>query len=205
MHFTNLLPLLTLLATPPTTTALSAARVWANFSPQCPADDHTSYPDDPNLKLHEEFTTAVDVVANKCQEVPVPLRYTLEVDHISIDAELFWQDSLDQCNITVHELPGCSEPPLIRKALGQGKTISECEERNFTTFTQVWVKLECEKIRPVYHEMASWLHGKVGSYTAGNYTGAVGANNTGNNNGTGNGEGDIPYIGNTVYWPTRWL
>ncbi|GAB1201784.1 hypothetical protein APSETT445_000376 [Aspergillus pseudonomiae] len=117
--------------------ALSAARVWANFSPQCPADDHTSYPDDPNLKLHEEFTTAVDVVAEKCQEVPVPLRYTMEVDHVSIDAELFWQESLDQCTIAVHELPGCTEPPLIQKEIGRGKALSECEERNFATFTQL--------------------------------------------------------------------
>ncbi|GAB1193606.1 hypothetical protein APSETT444_002827 [Aspergillus pseudonomiae] len=106
---------------------------WTN----CPADDHTSYPDDPNLKLHEEFTTAVDVVAEKCQEVPVPLRYTMEVDHVSIDAELFWQESLDQCTIAVHELPGCTEPPLIQKEIGRGKALSECEERNFATFTQL--------------------------------------------------------------------
>ncbi|KAE8353630.1 hypothetical protein BDV28DRAFT_147873 [Aspergillus coremiiformis] len=166
MHWTNLLPL-TLLANSSVTSALSAARVWANFSPQCPADDHSSYPDDPDLKLHEEFTTAVDVVAGKCQGVPVPLRYTLEVDHISIDAELFWQETLDQCSISVYELPGCGEPPLIKKEVGNGKVISECEERKFAAFTQVWVQLECEKMMPVVHGIASGFHGRPSNDTGG--------------------------------------
>ncbi|KAB8068448.1 hypothetical protein BDV29DRAFT_162374 [Aspergillus leporis] len=167
MHWKNLITVITLLATSQTTSALSAARIKANFSPRCPADDHSSYPEDPNLALHEEFTTAIDIVANKCEEIPVPLRYNPETSHISIDAELFWQDTLDQCNITVWELPGCSAGPIFSKEISNKKAAIECQPRQMPAFSQVWLKLECERMKPVHHGIASWYHGRLSDYTEG--------------------------------------
>ncbi|KAE8375169.1 hypothetical protein BDV26DRAFT_295269 [Aspergillus bertholletiae] len=179
MHWVNILSLLAL-AHAPVTSALSAARIWASFSPHCLANDHTSYPDDPNLGLHEEFITAVDVVAGKCQEVPVPLRFAREVDHVSIDADIFWQDNLDQCDIAVYELPGCAATPLIQTDIRYGKALSECEERSFAVYTQIWVRLECEKMKPIPHGITSWHHGEHG-------------NNTGTADDTGEQNGTSPY------------
>ena len=121
----------------------------------------------------------------------------MEVDHVSIDAELFWQESLDQCTIAVHELPGCTEPPLIQKEIGRGKALSECEERNFATFTQVWVKLECEKMKPVPHGIASWYHGRLS-----NYTGS--ANTIGNHNNTGDHNSNSPNSGTGMSHSSMW-
>ncbi|KAF7597538.1 hypothetical protein BBP40_000016 [Aspergillus hancockii] len=185
MHWTSLLTVLTL-NNIPTTTALSAARVRANFSPTCPADNHSSYPEDPNLPLSEEYTTAVNIVANKCEEIAVPLRYNLKTDHISIEADLFRQDTLDQCNITVWELPGCSAGPVISKELRHEKAFSECQKRHFAAFTQVWLKLECERARPVHHGLASWYHGRLSNGTEGGVNGTTGLNSTDSQGSDGN-------------------
>lgn len=38
------------------------------------------------------------------------------------------------------------DPPLIRKEIHNRVGISECEERRFAPFNEVWVKLECEEV-----------------------------------------------------------
>ncbi|GES59284.1 hypothetical protein ATEIFO6365_0003056500 [Aspergillus terreus] len=138
MQWINLIPLAILL-NPSTVSALSAARIWTNFYPSCPADHNDG---GSTMHLNEQFTTAVDIKANVCQEIPVPLSFAAEVDHVSIDADLFWRDPLDQCRIKVHELPGCGQAPLLDEELKHGQTVSSCRARQFA-FTQIWLELTC--------------------------------------------------------------
>ncbi|KAF9886293.1 hypothetical protein FE257_011552 [Aspergillus nanangensis] len=126
-----------------TTSATSTARVWTNFYPSCPAD-HIDEPT--SLHLDEQFTTAVDIDANVCQGIPVPLQFApMEVAHLAIDAELLTKDPLDICRIQVHELPGCAAyTPLVDEPLVGGEAVSSCKPRGFS-YSQVWLELVCQK------------------------------------------------------------
>ncbi|KAL5365294.1 hypothetical protein BJX96DRAFT_179707 [Aspergillus floccosus] len=141
MQWINLIPL-AILFSPSTVSALSAARIWTNFYPSCPADHNDG---DSTLHLNEQFTTAIDIKANICQEIPVPLSFAAEVDHVSIDANLFWRDYREQCRIKVYELPGCGQAPLLDEELKHGETVSNCRARKFA-FTQIWLELTCTNV-----------------------------------------------------------
>ncbi|KAK5678389.1 hypothetical protein LTS12_029408 [Elasticomyces elasticus] len=95
-----------------------------------------------------QTTHEFDIQANRCQGISVssvPNHRLPNVDHISIDADVFWSEPFDRCNITVHEIPNCMDPPLIEKEIQHRKGVSECAERRFAPFDQVWVKLNCEE------------------------------------------------------------
>lgn len=96
----------------------------------------------------QQTTHEYDILANTCQGVSIsslPNHRLPDVDHVSIDAEMFWSEPFDHCNITVHEVPGCMDPPLIEKGIRHRVGMSECAERRFAPFEQIWVKLACEE------------------------------------------------------------
>ncbi|ODM18612.1 hypothetical protein SI65_05229 [Aspergillus cristatus] len=141
------LPTLTLLffhLTP--ITAISSARVWTHFYPNCPGEPYT---DLESYEHHDQVSHEFDIQAGTCQGISVQAledRRLQYVDHVSVDAELFWTEPFDQCNITVHEIPHCMDPPLIRKEIHNRVGVSECNERRFAPFNEIWVRLECGEV-----------------------------------------------------------
>jgi hypothetical protein len=79
--------------------------------------------------------------------VDTPLRDDSKVDYLSVDAELLIIEPGTQCNVTVHEVPGCDDPPLLQTPLQNGLAHSDCVERNFITYTAVWVRLDCGQVQ----------------------------------------------------------
>ncbi|KAI9931929.1 hypothetical protein ASPWEDRAFT_27787 [Aspergillus wentii DTO 134E9] len=143
MNTTNPLSLLTFLLFLTHTHALTTARVWTHFYPSCPTDN------DPNMAAYETAELSppeIDIHAGTCQGIATPSIYRNAVNHVSIDAEIFWAEPFDTCNITVHEVPECIDPPLIVKEIRNRVAVSECERRNFAAYSQVWVKLECGEV-----------------------------------------------------------
>ncbi|EAW07462.1 uncharacterized protein ACLA_021760 [Aspergillus clavatus NRRL 1] len=137
-NITQFLALLPLLTHTPLVSALTTARLWAQFYPRCPSTP--SYPFDGH-KLHEEYISAVNIYPDTCASVFVPLSYAPEVTHLSIAAEL--AEPGTKCTIAVHEVPGCVDQPLIEEEVRRGVGLSACKARNFISYNQVWVKMEC--------------------------------------------------------------
>ncbi|RHZ61974.1 hypothetical protein CDV55_106863 [Aspergillus turcosus] len=147
MHFTNhllaLLPILTVsLASPPT----ARARIWAEFFPSCPINRiHPASA--PDHLPHEEFISALNLSPGTCAPIYVPLSYGAEVTHMSFDAEVEVDATgpeAEKCTISVHEVPGCVDPPLLEEEVEHGFASSDCVPRNFVSYNQVWVRLDCE-------------------------------------------------------------
>lgn len=63
---------------------------------------------------------------------------------MSFDAEVEVTDSAKKCTIAVHEVPGCVDPPLLEEEVEHGFASSDCVPRNFVSYNQVWVRLDCE-------------------------------------------------------------
>ncbi|KAA8651746.1 hypothetical protein EYZ11_000031 [Aspergillus tanneri] len=129
------------------------AHVWTTFVPECPFIPQGMHYE---VDIHRESPTTVysEIGYNTCVSVPVPRRHTqLEVNHVSIGAEMFMLNHQfgvhDQCNLTLHELPGCEQRPLIEKDIRSGRPVGDCEQRSFLAFNQVWLKLSCQDERHI--------------------------------------------------------
>lgn len=142
-------PILTtlLLATP--IHAATTARVWTHFYPSCPGDP---FSDLKTYENYEETAPPTKITVGQCTTVGVPSYEHNLVSAISVDAEIlshekghpFPPEDAPNCNITLHEVPGCSEPPLINKELHNGVEVSQCESRRFAAYSDVWLKLTCD-------------------------------------------------------------
>ncbi|PYH48353.1 uncharacterized protein BP01DRAFT_420857 [Aspergillus saccharolyticus JOP 1030-1] len=149
--------------------AFSIARVWASFYSECPSDNSASTPtipddtDEPssssssssndNILAHffasffqrtddQSATVVVDVYSGTCQAFPVGRRY--DADALAFNAEAVYTGPYDRCNITVHEVPGCVDKPLIEVPIQDGSAESQCTERVFSSLSQMWILLHCE-------------------------------------------------------------
>ena len=110
-----------------------------------------------------------DVQSGTCQSISIdslPDSRIQNVDHVSVDAEIFWSEPFDKCNITVHEVPGCVDPPVIQKEIRHRVGVSECAQRRFSPFDQVWVKLDCEEVGGP-HPVAHYFRPVAGNGTVG--------------------------------------
>ncbi|CAG8898537.1 unnamed protein product [Penicillium egyptiacum] len=136
--------------------AESFARVWTHFYPNCPGEAFSK------LDTYENYqvsTPSQDITVDNCKSLAVPSYEQNLVDAISVDAELL-SDNHDLpflsggsgCNITVHEVPECIDPPLITKEIRNGVAISQCESRQFSAYGQVWVNLVCDSESPLHNE-----------------------------------------------------
>lgn len=141
----SILPL-TLLSTP--IHAATTARVWTHFYPSCPGQP---FADLASYENYEEVTPAKVVIIGQCANIGVPSYERDLVSAISVDAELLSHINSDpfsegsaNCNITVHEVPECEDPPLITKEISHGFEVSQCEPRRFAAYSEVWLKLVCE-------------------------------------------------------------
>lgn len=142
-------PILTalILATP--IHAATTARVWTHFYPSCPGDP---FSDLKTYENYEETAPSTEITAGMCTMLGVPSYHRNLVSSISVDAEIvshekghpFPPEDAPTCNITLHEVPGCSEPPLINNELHNGVEVSQCEPRRFAAYTDVWVQLVCD-------------------------------------------------------------
>ncbi|KAL2004129.1 hypothetical protein VTN02DRAFT_6593 [Thermoascus thermophilus] len=144
MHLSNLLALTTttttlLLLLPISVSAtLTAARIQIHFYPSCSSEAGLPPPVDDNS------SPTVDVRAGACAEVTTPSRDPDKVDYLSLDAELLpLAGDPRPCNATVHEVPGCVDPPLVVAPFLGRRASSECQERNFRAYSSVWVRLDC--------------------------------------------------------------
>lgn len=135
------------------TTTITGARIWTHFYPSCSTSSSFS----------EAGLTPplVDVLAGTCTEVTTPSPDSDQVDYISIDAELVvvaQPSQSQQCNVTVHEVPGCVDPPLIEAPVRDDRrATSGCAERNFKAYSAVWVRLDCAEAG----RARRWYHSSV--------------------------------------------
>lgn len=142
--------IISLITVPRAVTAVLMARVQTHFYSTCPfsislpslsSSPATCLPHGSNPGLLAE---PVEIQPGDCQPVYVPSYDPYKVDHISIDAELLHLDnSLPQCHMTVHEVPGCVDPALLNIQIKDRYAVSRCVTRNFIAYTQVWVNLAC--------------------------------------------------------------
>jgi hypothetical protein len=123
--------------------------VWTHFYPNCPGDAFSKLD---TYENYEETAPAKDITVGSCQSIPVPSYEHSIVSAISIDGELLshnhdlpFLEGGSGCNITVHEVPECIDPPLISKEIRDGVAVTQCEERQFAAYSQVWVNLVCDK------------------------------------------------------------
>ncbi|KAJ6120876.1 hypothetical protein N7523_005156 [Penicillium sp. IBT 18751x] len=128
--------------------AATSARVWAHFYPSCPGDP---FSDLATYENYEETIPSIDIKEGECANIGVPSYEHNLVSSISVDAELlsrthngYFSSDTTNCNITVHEVPECVEPPLIVQEIHNGVEISECEARRFAAFSEVWLRLVCD-------------------------------------------------------------
>lgn len=81
------------------------------------------------------------------------------VNHVSLDAELVshhhYGESGDVeinpdcgCKVTLHEVPGCIDPPLVSTPLEHRAAVSTCAARQLS-YSEVWAKLTCDKTHDV--------------------------------------------------------
>ncbi|CAP74192.1 hypothetical protein E8E15_009829 [Penicillium rubens] len=136
--------------------AESIARVWTHFYPNCPGEAFS------NLDTYEKYHVSgpsQNITQGSCKSFSVPSYEKNLVDAISVDAELLSNDhdlpflsGGSGCNITVHEVPECIDPPLISKEIRDGVAISQCASRQFVAYSQVWVNLVCDSDSPLHNE-----------------------------------------------------
>lgn len=136
---------LALLSTP--IHAATTARVWTHFYPSCPGEP---FADLAPYENYEETTPSHDVTIGQCAAIGVPSYEHSLVSAISVDAELLshihgnpFAEGPSSCNITVHEVPECEDPPLITKEIRNGVEVSQCEPRRFAAYSEVWLQLVC--------------------------------------------------------------
>lgn len=133
--------------------AQSIARVWTHFYPNCPGEPFTKLD---TYENYQESAPSQDITVGSCKNFPVPSYEHNLVSAMSVDAELLshnhdlpFLEGGSGCNITVHEVPECIDPPLISKEIRNGVEISECEPRQFVAYSQVWVNLVCDEDSPL--------------------------------------------------------
>ncbi|KAI9040851.1 uncharacterized protein KD926_007659 [Aspergillus affinis] len=109
---------------------------------------------------HLDISSTAPLRPGACVGLPVPLEYSsLLVDHLSVSASIQHthprplrgakakkREGKEQCKITVHELPGCEQEPILDVEIDEGERSVEsgCVRRKFLAFELVWAKLSCE-------------------------------------------------------------
>lgn len=129
--------------------AATSARVWAHFYPNCPGDP---FSDMDSFENYEETAPSQDITVGECTNIGVPSYEHNLVSAISVDAEILSREHSNyfsssdgaNCNITVHEVPECIDPPLITKEIRNGVEVSQCESRKFAAWSEVWLQLVCD-------------------------------------------------------------
>ncbi|KAJ5961132.1 uncharacterized protein N7479_008282 [Penicillium vulpinum] len=136
--------------------AQSIARVWTHFYPNCPGEAFSKLD---TYENYQESAPSQDITEGSCKNFAVPSYERNLVSAISVDSELLshshdlpFLEGGSGCNITVHEVPGCIDPPLITKEIRDGVEVSQCEPRKFVAYTQVWVDLVCDSNSPFHDE-----------------------------------------------------
>lgn len=136
-----------LLSTP--ISANTIARVWTHFYPNCPGEPFSNLD---TYENYEETAPSQDITVGRCANIGVPSYEHNLVSAISVDSELishekghpYPPEGGPKCNITVHEVPECIDPPLITQELRNGVEVSDCKPRQFAAYSEVWLKLVCE-------------------------------------------------------------
>lgn len=142
-------PILTLFLLSTPIHATTTARIWTHFFPSCPGQPFSNLD---TYENYEETAPSQIITAGACANIGVPSYEQNLVSSVSVDGEIISNEpgypipteTKPCCNVTLHEVPGCVDPPLITKNLHDGVEVSECASRHFAAYTEVWVKLDCE-------------------------------------------------------------
>ncbi|KAJ5871939.1 uncharacterized protein N7529_004292 [Penicillium soppii] len=137
-----------------TISAQTTARVWTHFYPNCPGEPFSKLD---TYENYEENAPSQDITINSCKNIAVPSYERSIVSAISVDAELLshnhdlpFLEGGSGCNVTIHEVPECIDPPLISQEIRNGVEISQCEQRQFAAYSQVWINLVCDEDSPLH-------------------------------------------------------
>lgn len=120
------------------------ARIWTHFYAECPDVDFSMTTARTNAAT--AITSSVDVRQGECAGVPIKRTDMAQAGSISIDAQLIVVQPFQTCNVTVHEVAECLDDPLVVAPVKDRVAHSECEERKFKAWTEVWVRLDCEEV-----------------------------------------------------------
>jgi hypothetical protein len=130
--------------------------VWTHFYPNCPGDPFSKLD---TYENYQETAPSQDITINSCKNIAVPSYERSLVSAISVDAELLshnhdlpFLEGGSGCNVTIHEVPECIDPPLISKEIRNGVEVSQCEQRQFAAYTQVWINLVCDEDSPLHED-----------------------------------------------------
>lgn len=93
---------------------------------------------------------AVDIKAGECVSVPNVTPRNVDSRSVSVEVGVSSTTPYDRCNITLHEVPGCIDEPLVEADVVAFSARTPCVSRNFAAFDYVWVRLECERGFPRY-------------------------------------------------------
>ncbi|EED21484.1 conserved hypothetical protein [Talaromyces stipitatus ATCC 10500] len=88
----------------------------------------------------------VNITQGQCEPVPIVTERHIDSSSVSVGTELLTVTPFQECNITVHEVPGCIDDPLLVAPVKNRKAESTCTPRNFGAFNDVWVRLDCSEI-----------------------------------------------------------
>ncbi|RAO66160.1 uncharacterized protein BHQ10_002172 [Talaromyces amestolkiae] len=89
---------------------------------------------------------SVNITQGQCQAVPIVTARHIDSSSVSVGAELSTITPFQECNITVHEVPGCVDEPLLVAPVKNREAESSCTPRNFGAFNDVWVRLDCSEV-----------------------------------------------------------
>ncbi|KUL88617.1 hypothetical protein ZTR_05229 [Talaromyces verruculosus] len=89
---------------------------------------------------------SVNITQGQCQPVPIVTARHIDSGSVSVGAELSTITPFQGCNITLHEVPGCIDEPLLVAPVKNREAESICTPRNFGAFNDVWVRLDCEEV-----------------------------------------------------------
>jgi hypothetical protein len=93
----------------------------------------------------ETRTAPFNITQGQCKAVPIVTETHADSNSVSVELELVSVTPFQQCNMTLHEVAGCIDEPLLTAPVKDRQAKSECTERNFGAWSDVWIRLDCEE------------------------------------------------------------
>lgn len=90
-------------------------------------------------------TAPFNITQGQCKAVPIVTKTHADSSSVSVELELASVTPFQQCNMTLHEVAGCIDEPLLTAPVKERQAKSECTQRNFGAWSDVWIRLDCEE------------------------------------------------------------
>ncbi|CRG89567.1 hypothetical protein PISL3812_06604 [Talaromyces islandicus] len=91
-------------------------------------------------------TAPFNITQGQCKAVPIVTKTHADSSSVSVELDLLSVTPFQQCNMTLHEVAGCIDEPLLTAPVKDRQARSECTLRNFGAWSDVWVQLDCDEV-----------------------------------------------------------